>query len=355
MSPPKHHIYADESNWKTKEVSPFASIAAITVDTKEVSIKNIEEKWKKKIKEVWSEEMKFKKVSSIQKIDNVIDLLGYLKPKAKGVRIDVIIWNQNDKLDYHEKQQHNPEDTLAIMYYFLIKEVINKKYPKGLPKELPQLYADQAGQIRESWQETQRIFAREFKRELEDIKKQLPEPNSSSQAYVFIQLADIMAGFARNIRDKDYPEFRKKHEDNPKQKLSNTKEHQHALCYQIEQWLRKNEIHFSTKEGIRERYEYRKQAVNLWYFQPSCYFQQSEQKSIFEIPQNLNENISNQRAEKEQPKTEPIPKKSTSTSDTSTEQKKTSRLPLFPDAPEPSEKPPKSSEKPSPGKEFGFI
>lgn len=55
----------------------FASIAVITVNTKKIDIKNVEEKWKEVISKAWkkSKDMKFSHVTSIEKVNNIMKIL----------------------------------------------------------------------------------------------------------------------------------------------------------------------------------------------------------------------------------------------------------------------------------------
>ena len=276
MDKPTFHIYTDESGWDKKS-GEFASVAAITVDTRKVNIPEVQERWKERIKEIKRKpsEMKFKNVNSRDDVEVVMKILKDInRGGVGGLYINVLTWQKSDKEDYDRSKQYGQEKTLAIMYCYLLKAVRSRK---GKGNIIPQLYADKADQLNKPWKKSQEILARQWNSDLKKIKKRFPTPQANSKNYMFIQLADIMAGFMRHTFDKDYNFFRDKRKKGEIKEPKTNKEYKNDLCYKIEERLRSIGITFSCDGGCMS---YSKdQPVSLWKFKKADVEKKTQDKT----------------------------------------------------------------------------
>ena len=307
---PKYRIYSDESGWNLdssdkKKLSvnqdSFGSLAGITIDLDKIpseKIEDVEAKWKNTIKRIcekhekpiWNE-LKFENVGSFYKIEIVMAILNDINTEGSGgLRIYVLTWSKEEgEKEYEQYRQYGTATSFSIMYYYLLCDIINTSQEGKVDHAL---HADKATQLKKDWLKTQQFLASRLKKLLGNIKENFPLPEKSSQDNIFIQLADILAGFVRHtfVNGKSYTSYKAKEEY--KKKCSGDLEHQHRLCYKIEEWLKKRKIEYFSLRGkdnggirtVPPSTKSKEQAVNLWRFQVKK--QKDEESKSEEKPQD---------------------------------------------------------------------
>lgn len=129
----------------------------------------------------WSETRNDIKVDAIiESIDAILNLIKQDKP----LRIDVLVWNIEDSR--HLIERRDDIANLQIMYYHLISNVMEKRWPK---KSIWKIYPDENSSI--NWNTLENILSHKYTiKELREMK---------SHNVPLIQIADIFAGMGAYV------------------------------------------------------------------------------------------------------------------------------------------------------------